>query len=194
MERTVNMIENPPLNEDLLIHFGVKGMKWGHRKQRPDEGERKETFKNADRNRKIKVGLAVVGGALVVGLLLSKRGRTKVTDAAVTNFVQSRQARAQAGKNPVANLAQRFRDVKAKSIPSPDQMVADARMARVRNAVDKAGAQRLTDKAWRDQARLSSLTRDMDSTTNSLLRGNANALNLAETQRRLSDPNYVWKL
>ena len=29
------LITKPELNEDLLMHFGVKGMRWGHRKQRP---------------------------------------------------------------------------------------------------------------------------------------------------------------
>lgn len=29
------IITKPELNEDLLMHFGVKGMRWGHRKQRP---------------------------------------------------------------------------------------------------------------------------------------------------------------
>jgi hypothetical protein len=32
------MDDKPPLDEDLLIHFGVKGMRWGHRKSSSDSG------------------------------------------------------------------------------------------------------------------------------------------------------------
>ena len=180
------MTEKPPLDEYLLAHFGIKGMKWGKRKVRPDEQKRKDTFSpaaKAERIRRIRNGALVVGGAVAVGLLLSKRGRTAITNNAVTNYAQQRSANNQASANPFSNLAQKFRDVNAASVPSPNEMVANARMAGVRNAVNREGAQRLTDRAWRDQARLSNLTRDMDATTNSLLSGNAQRLADAARQR-----------
>lgn len=34
----MSIADKPDLNEDLLIHFGVKGMKWGRRKARDDGG------------------------------------------------------------------------------------------------------------------------------------------------------------
>jgi hypothetical protein len=169
------MIEKPPLDENLLIHFGVKGMKWGRRKKRPDEAERSKIFNKANAKRAAR-GALVVGGALAVGALLTKSGRTKAVDLATTNFVRSRAAQAQSKQRPFGELTSMFREVKASALPSPNQMMADARMASVRNAVDKSGAQRLTDQAWRDSARLSQLRRDMDSTTNSLLNGNLAAL------------------
>lgn len=177
------MYANPPLDETYLAHFGKKGMKWGVRKKRPDEKERKETFgPNAERNRKIRNGVLVAGGVLAVGLLLSKRGRIAATNTAVTNYAQQRAAKQQAAANPFSDLAKRFRNVKAASVPSPNEMIANARMAGVRNEVFKAGNRGLTDRAWRDQARLSTLARDMDSTTNSLIGGNAK--NLAEAARQ----------
>lgn len=174
--------------DEELAHIGVKGMKWGHRKKRSDEEERKKTFKNADRNRKIAVGLAVVGGAAAVGLLLSKTGRAKVTDAVVTNTVMKRQAQFQRKNNPFGQLAQKFRDTKAASVPSPDQMIAEARMAGVRNRVNLAGNRRLTDETWRNQARLGSLKRDMDESTNNLLKGTDANLRLSEMRRQLQGP------
>ena len=170
------MIENPPLDEDLLIHFGIKGMKWGKRKVRPDEAERKKLFAKGSRSRKVAIGAAAVGGALAISYLMTKRGQTKIADMAVSQYTQTRVARAQAGNNPFGNLAKKFRDTKAASIPSPAEMTAQARMAGVRDRVFKGGSQKLTDQAWRDQARLSQLSRSMSDTTNDLLNGNLSAL------------------
>lgn len=172
-------------SEEALEHFGTKGMKWGQRKKRADEQDRKKTFgpaainARAERAQKIRRGAIVVAGAIAIGLVLSKRGRTVVTDMAVTNYAQQRSARSQAAANPISDLARRFRDVKAASVPSPNQMLADSRMAAVRNTFNRSGAQRLTDSAWRDQARLTQLSREMDATTNGLLNGNIAALTSA---------------
>jgi hypothetical protein len=176
------VMEKPELNEDLLIHFGIKGMKWGRRRPRSDEQERKAIFKNADRKRKLIVGAAVVGGALAIGMLLSKRGRIKATDAAVTNYVQQRQARAQAGQNPFGQLAKKFRDTKAASVPSPDVMVAEARMAGVRNRVFKASDQVVVDQTRRN---VSGLQRNIQ---------DQGLGDLREVQRKLNDPSHVWEL
>ena len=178
------IIDKPPLDETYLEHFGKKGMKWGVRKKRPDEEQRKKIFQ--DRARKVLLGAAVVGGALAIGALMTKRGRIKATDAAVTNYVQQRQARAQAGKNPFGQLAQKFRDTKAASVPSPDQMIAEARMAGVRNRVEKAGNQRLADRSWRDAANFQRQARTMGP--------KPDAPSIEQIRQRLQDPNYVWQL
>lgn len=181
------MIDKPDLNENLLIHFGIKGMKWGKRKQRPDEAQRKNVFKNAEQKKKVVIGLAVVGGAIAVGALLTKRGRNKMTDAAVTNYVQQRTARAQANNNPFGQLARKFKETKAASVPSPDHMIAEARMAGVRNQHTRRVNQALTDKSWRDSANFSRKVREMGAAKN-------NTPSLEEVRRRLQDPNYVWEL
>lgn len=185
------MIVNPPLDEAYLAHFGKKGMKWGVRKKRPDEAERKETFgpeakARAEKLRKLKIGLAVVGGVAVVGLVMTKSGRTKMTDVAVTNYVQQRTAQAQARGNPFGKLAKQFRDVKAASVPAPDTLIAEARMAGVRDRVFKEGSQKLSDRAWRDSANFNRIAREnnqLGGATQDILRGTQEALAKARAQR-----------
>ena len=66
--------------DDVLEHFGVKGMKWGVRKQRTtssSSGGSKKEGMSAKKKRAIQV--AVVGGALVAGVLLAHQGRTRLS-------------------------------------------------------------------------------------------------------------------
>lgn len=106
--------EKPPLNEDLLVHFGVKGMKWGVRraartasrrssggdtirgilKSRIYESAKNKARGNQGMNFTTKVGLAtvVVGGSVAVGYILAKRGDAKRSS-------QEYSATAQAGQN-----------------------------------------------------------------------------------------------
>lgn len=49
------MDEKPPLNEETLAHFGVKGMKWGVRRNRPDaSGVTRTDVKNTRRAEDLK--------------------------------------------------------------------------------------------------------------------------------------------
>lgn len=195
----MHSFEKPPLAEVHLSHIGVKGMRWGKRKVRPDEAERKKTFgpeakARAEKIRKIKMGLAVVGGVAVVGLVMTKSGRTKMTDVAVTNYVQQKTAQAQARGNPFGKLTQKFRDVKAASIPdpsslpAPDNLIAEARMAGVRDRVFRGGSQKLSEQAWRDSANFNRLAREnseMNNATQNLLRGTQDALAKAKAYKGL---------
>lgn len=60
--------EKPPLDEDLLVHFGVKGMRWGQRK--PDDG----TGMSPSTKKKVVVGVGIAVGVAAGAYLLSKRG------------------------------------------------------------------------------------------------------------------------
>jgi hypothetical protein len=93
--------EKPALNEDLLVHFGVKGMRWGVKKvaNRSSGGETIRGLLKSRVSKEIKdrlrpktgmsmatkagIGLAVVGGSAAVGYLLAKRGDIVVKSPAV---------------------------------------------------------------------------------------------------------------
>jgi hypothetical protein len=64
--------QKPPLDEALLIHYGVKGMKWGVHHTRPDEAERRARF--SPKAKKIAAGVAVAGGAAAAAYLIAKHG------------------------------------------------------------------------------------------------------------------------
>jgi hypothetical protein len=75
--------------DDVLEHFGVKGMKWGVRKARTStssKGEKEEAPKQGMSNRKKAViGAAVVGGVVLAGAIVAhKKG---VTIQSVRNSV-----------------------------------------------------------------------------------------------------------
>jgi hypothetical protein len=209
------MIEKPPLDEDLLVHFGVKGMRWGRRKAK-SESDSTSGSKKMSTAKKVALGAAAVGGALAVAYLISRRGSTKISDVVSNDFVTGQRQNAKLGSNEfdammkqvrpkvpsapsVPSLSQRFANTKANSVPPIDNAAMNARIDALRSQakVPSAGGlvgdrqiranvegnRRLVDKAWRDQARIGLLKRDMDDTTNSLLKGNQQRLEEAARQR-----------
>lgn len=96
------IVEKPPLDDELLSHFGVKGMRWGVRKaaQKAAGGSGGgETIRGILKNRiyesaknrargkrgmgfmtKATIGVAVVAGSVAVGHVLAKRGRARAEE------------------------------------------------------------------------------------------------------------------
>lgn len=64
--------------EVYLEHFGVKGMRWGVRKNNKTDDNQNDNKSN--RNRNIKVAATIAIGALFVSGFLIKNGKTKVHD------------------------------------------------------------------------------------------------------------------
>lgn len=168
--------EKPPLDEDLLMHFGVRGMHWGQRKARPSGGSSGSSApkQKMATGKKVAIGLGVAAvGASVAAYILSRQGNSRVGAAAKAAVrVESK----------AASLALR------PHTPSPFEMRMAAGQAAHRNTMNRVAAQKLTDKAWRDSAKIKQMSRQMDSTTASLLNNNSAML------KALQDPNHVWRL
>ena len=79
------MIEKPPLDEDLLIHFGVKGMRWGRRKA-ADSGTSTEgsstNNEGMSTGKKVAIGAGLVLGAGAAAYVISKYGGSSVPTTA----------------------------------------------------------------------------------------------------------------
>lgn len=71
------------VDEDVYLeHFGVKGMKWGVRREKQEtQTTGNEALKkdNSSRNRKFAAGVAVVAGTVAVAAILNRRGGIKVS-------------------------------------------------------------------------------------------------------------------
>lgn len=165
--------EKPPLDEELLMHFGVKGMHWGQRKARPSGGSGGSAAPKHKMSTKKKVALNVglAAGAAVSIYLLAKYGSKP-------------SLKLEPIKVPKLNVT----GVPKPHVPSPFEMHLQAGRAAQLNTMNRIGAQKLTDQAWRDAAKLAQERRKMDDVTRSLLGNNEALLNA------WNNPNHVWRL
>lgn len=205
--------DKPPLDEDLLIHFGVPGMKWGHRKARETSGPRSGRSsgpsggsgsgraaapqkKGWSTKKKVAVAGAGVGiavGAAAAAYILMKRGGVKT--GAVSKIVAKVESKAASGtkspwpsSSPAKSAFPRYSTYPMVGDPSPHQMRLAAGMAANRNALDRVGAQRLTESVWRSQVNLARTNRINSELSKETLG------NLDWVRQKLADPNHVWKL
>lgn len=188
--------EKPALDENLLIHFGIKGMKWGVKKNgqpRLLPGARTSMnvghkigkkihdarVSRADKPKmstakKVAIGAAVVGGAAAATFVLTKTGRTTIGSLA-TRFRASK---------PTTTLIPKKTSITPVShIPSPSQLMSEASQAATRNRGVAPINRALTEKSWRDAALMKRATRET-----------SRIPSVGEISRNLQDPNYVWHL
>lgn len=202
--------EKPPLDEDLLLHYGIPGMKWGHRKARETTGPRRRAAatttgssgsgraaapqkKGWSTKKKVVVAGAGVGiavGAAATAYILMKRGGVKT--GAVSKIAAKVEARAVSAKAPAVKSpwmpTSYHANYPAVGDPTPQQMRLAAGISAHRNAMRRVGSQQLTDKAWRESAnfaRINKINADLNKDT---------MANLDWIRQKLADPNHVWKL
>lgn len=206
--------DKPPLDEDLLMHFGVPGMKWGHRKARDTGGSGRSGGSASPKKPmsvKTKTILAGVGVSLAVGgaataYILAKRSGVKIPKVATAGRIERALARYPARNvKPLLNAPHVSPGLPSRQLlsraPSPFQMRLQAGQAAHENMLSRLGNQKLTDKTWRDAVKIKRMSREMDDATSSLLRGNSDALkrsnsfmSVADIRKAMDDPNHVWEL
>lgn len=168
--------------EERLVHFGVKGMKWGVRHKRPDEQQRANRF--GPKAKKIAFATVAIVGAAAVGYVLYKRGGLKMSAGGLTDPKSPLYSTMTAGKKAATTTLKK--PVSLKDAPSPQAMMAQARNAGIRNELFKQGNRNLTDATWRSSAGLASEARKM---------GAAPKMpSIDEVRRKLADPSFIWDL
>ena len=81
-------------NSPYLIHYGVKGMKWGVRHDRERSGDRQKSFSNTPKRKmstakKVAIGVMVAAGAIAAAYAVKAIGDKAITD----NFLIATQGR-----------------------------------------------------------------------------------------------------
>lgn len=125
--------------DEYLMHVGIKGMKWGVRKDRSrGSGQKSGTGKKIAKA--VGVGLVLVAGAAATAYILRRSSGTRVSEltSSVTSSVKSG----------------------VDAAPSPAALRVEAGRAARRNMYNRIANQEFTNKTWRDSAEMTRLARD----------------------------------
>lgn len=148
--------------DEVLAHHGVKGMKWGVRKQRAASGGAGSTKKRKGLSRKQKAAIAgVLGTAAAAGAgyylhksgkgkkiaaLAKGKGRNLGAQARVKKAQAKRFAKAQSAN--VKGAAEKLKTTKAGKYAEATRLAANAAAFKTGNAV-KGGGYKTKNQAWK---------------------------------------------
>ncbi len=74
------------LNDDILEHFGMKGMRWGVRKERTSESESGGTKEGMSTKKKAAIVGGVLVGAAIAGMIVRSHGSTPMSKVSAKPF------------------------------------------------------------------------------------------------------------
>lgn len=132
--------------DEVLAHHGVKGMKWGVRKQRAASGGAGSTKKRKGLSRKQKAAIAGVLGtaaAAGAGYYLHKSGKGKGRNLGAQSRVKTAQA-----KRFAKGAAEKLKTTKAGKYAEATRLAANAAASKTGNAVKGAGY-KAKNQAWK---------------------------------------------
>lgn len=161
-------VDKPPLNDDLLVHFGVRGMKWGQRRKSSASSSKKTDGKMST-GKKIGVGAAVVGGAAIAAIILSKRGRTPAIQIGKVNLRPT--------------TMDKLREAQKMKIENFNKMKPTFGKTMFFDSSSGGTG------AWRPQTGSALAVRTGRRTTSNVDMGS-----IADVRRAWADPNHVWDL
>lgn len=156
------------LGEDYISHYGVKGMKWGRRKVRPDEAQRKAIF--SPRAKKIAMGSAAVVGAAAVAVIAAKSGGIKISSiGGLTDRNSGLYQAAVAGRRAANVTMSATRNTKVSDIPKVSKAISS-----------NPQLKELTAGAGKAATTASTSLKDL--------------ADLDNVRRMMDDPNFIWEL
>ena len=122
--------DKPRLDAVYLAHFGVKGMHWGVRRDSTRGSHVKRVAKKAA------IVATGIAGMVAVHYLTGRHGSTKMSEIALKSYVDNKERKATYAHSPLADLAKRFRDVHAATLPSTEKATRGMSLAEIRKHMD----------------------------------------------------------
>ena len=156
--------------DDVLEHFGVKGMRWGVRKER-SSGSGSSGGKEKTSKKKRAIQVAAVAGAIAAGVIIAHHSGVRVSSLRGSSSLPS--GLAPGNRSSIAKSALRSQNIMSKLIAKEGRTRASSIPH-----VPAMPRRRITRSAAGDIAKMRAEIADSIRAANSELRANDNRLNI----------------